>query len=159
MERASEAERELTYRKTALVKAAQFLPAEGKFPRGVQSDELADPRKSTAQWVLKTLEGRHVLRNGDYVCTGPAGEQWNVSKEIFEATYELAHSRKAAPIIPDWNDLTNEQRGDICDRAEYWDCEECSPVARDAAHGMFLVIREILGGGLEPPANTGKGES
>lgn len=80
------------YRKTALVDAEQFLPRENKIPDGVISDGLADPRKSPekASFVLDTLEGRHELRSGDYICTGPAGERWNVSREIFEATYELA---------------------------------------------------------------------
>ncbi|WP_269219224.1 PGDYG domain-containing protein [Brevundimonas vesicularis] len=79
----------MKYRKTALVEAEQFLPAEDKIPPGVFSDGLSDPRKSTSQWVLETLEGRHTLRPGDYICTGPAGERWNVERSIFEATYEL----------------------------------------------------------------------
>lgn len=77
------------YRKTALVTAEQFLPAEGQIPAGVRSDGMGDPRtNSNFSFVMDTLEGVHTLRDGDYVCTGPAGEKWNVSKEIFEATYE-----------------------------------------------------------------------
>lgn len=78
----------MKYRKNALVEAEQFLPAEGKIPAGVIADGLSDPRKSPSQWVLDTLEGRHSLRPGDYICTGPAGERWNVEQSIFEATYE-----------------------------------------------------------------------
>jgi len=85
------------YRKTALVSAEQFLPSEGKIPEGVFSDGLSDPRRSTAEWCLQTLEGRHTLRNGDYICTGPNGEKWNVEQSIFEATYELAALRTQAP--------------------------------------------------------------
>lgn len=70
-----------TYRKTALVTAEQFLPAIGQIPQGVYLD-------GHGYWVLDTNEGRHTLRGGDYICTGPAGEQWNVAQEIFEATYE-----------------------------------------------------------------------
>lgn len=78
-----------TYRKTALVTAEQFLPGIGQIPKGVYSDTLADPRKQhISYWCLDTKEGRHTLRGGDYICTGPAGEQWNVASEIFEATYE-----------------------------------------------------------------------
>jgi len=77
------------YRKTALVEAEQFLPLEGKIPAGIYSSERADPRSNPiADWMLNTLEGPHMVRNGDYICTGPAGEKWNVAKEIFEATYE-----------------------------------------------------------------------
>lgn len=78
------------YRKTALVSAEQFLPKEGKIPNGVISDQNSDPRTSDAQWCLETLEGTHTLRDGDYICTGPGGEKWNVERCIFEVTYELA---------------------------------------------------------------------
>ena len=85
-----------TYRKTALVTAEQFLPAIGRIPRGVFSNGLGDPRKRyDCEWVLNTKEGQHYVRDGDYICTGPAGEQWNVAREIFEATYEEAD---AAPV-------------------------------------------------------------
>ncbi len=80
-----------TYRKTALVTAEQFLPGIGQIPEGVYSDGHGDPRvRQDCNWVLDTKEGRHTLRGGDYICTGPAGEQWNVAQEIFEATYEEA---------------------------------------------------------------------
>ena len=79
------------YRKTALVMAEQFLPEIGQIPKGVFSSGNGDPRKRyDCEWVLNTKEGRHFLRHGDYICTGPAGEQWNVAMEIFEATYEEA---------------------------------------------------------------------
>jgi hypothetical protein len=74
----------MKYRKTALVEAEQFLPADGKIPKG------AFQAKGAQHWGLNTLEGIHELRDGDYVCTGPHGEQWNVKREIFEATYEPA---------------------------------------------------------------------
>lgn len=71
------------YRKTALVDAEQFLPSEGKIPKGAFA-------VNGTHWGISTLEGMHELRDGDYVCTGPDGEQWNVKREIFEATYEPA---------------------------------------------------------------------
>jgi hypothetical protein len=78
-----------TYRKTALVTAEQFLPEIGQIPKGVFSNGNGDPRKRyDCEWVIDTKEGRHFVRAGDYICTGPAGEQWNVAAEIFEATYE-----------------------------------------------------------------------
>jgi hypothetical protein len=84
------------YRKTALVQAEQFLPAEGKIPDGVISDGNGDPRKNSRySFVLDTKEGRHYLRNGDYICTGPSGEKWNVERGIFESTYELADAAPA----------------------------------------------------------------
>lgn len=87
-----------TYRKTALVTAEQFLPEAGQFPKGVYSNGLGDPRKRyDCEWVLNTLEGQHFIRVGDYICTGPAGEQWNVAKEIFEAAYEEVATPSPAP--------------------------------------------------------------
>lgn len=71
------------YRKTALVEAEQFLPNEGKIPKGVFQP------KGSHHWGLSTLEGIHELRDGDYICTGPGGEKWNVERSIFEKTYEL----------------------------------------------------------------------
>lgn len=104
------------YRKTALVDAEQFLPAKEQIPAGIFSDGMADPRKSTAGWVLETLEGRHYLRDGDYICTGPAGERLNVAREIFEATYELVsdgplegqNGHVGAPGLPSNSTQTKE---------------------------------------------------
>ncbi|WP_019567350.1 hypothetical protein [Agrobacterium sp. 10MFCol1.1] len=88
------------YRKTALVMAEQFLPATGQIPKGVYSDGHGDPRKRPdCSWVLDTKEGRHFVRDGDYICTGPAGEQWNVAAEIFEATYEEAAQQKPMKFL------------------------------------------------------------
>lgn len=38
---------------------------------------------------IKTLEGIMHANPGDYIITGPEGEQWPVKKEIFEKTYEV----------------------------------------------------------------------
>jgi hypothetical protein len=72
------------YRKTALVFAEQFLPNENQIPEGV----VAKHYSWHDAYELETLEGTHELRDGDYVCTGVKGERWNVTKEIFEASYE-----------------------------------------------------------------------
>jgi hypothetical protein len=50
--------------------------------------------------VLQTLEGVHQLRDGDYICTGPKGEKWNVERSIFESTYEPAMARRATAPQP-----------------------------------------------------------
>jgi hypothetical protein len=73
------------YRKTALVFAEQFLPDEGKIPKGVVLKNYS----WHDVYEIETIEGVHEVRPGDYICTGGfAGEQWNVEKSIFEATYE-----------------------------------------------------------------------
>ena len=74
------------YRKIDTVQAEQFLPQENKIPDGVIPFSNVKP----IQYVIKTLEGFHYLRDGDYICTGVDGEIWNVEKTIFERTYEKA---------------------------------------------------------------------
>ncbi len=55
------------YRKTATVMAKQM-------------DE---------DFEVETLEGTMKGKAGDYLCRGPAGEEWPIKKEIFESTYVL----------------------------------------------------------------------
>lgn len=137
------------YRKTALVSAEQFLPSEGKIPEGVFSDGLADPRKSTAEWCLQTLEGRHTLRNGDYICTGPNGEKWNVEQSIFEATYEPASppAREEAPDEgagdstmppPHWTDDDRYDRHPKA--ADDWNWRNDPPLSEG---GLDLAVRRL----------------
>lgn len=40
-----------------------------------------------APFTVETLEGTVTGKAGDYLVTGPAGEQWPVNREIFEHTY------------------------------------------------------------------------
>lgn len=37
---------------------------------------------------LDTLEGKHFIREGDYIITGIKGERYPCKPDIFEATYE-----------------------------------------------------------------------
>ncbi|MET0439156.1 MAG: hypothetical protein ABW043_16855 [Devosia sp.] len=76
------------YRKTALVEAEQFLPPH-QIPEGCyQKGNIADVAHGHGEWFLKTLEGEHPLRYGDYIPIGVAGERWNVERAIFEASHE-----------------------------------------------------------------------
>jgi len=40
-------------------------------------------------WI-NTLEGGHVVKPGDWIITGVAGEHYPCKPDIFEATYEAA---------------------------------------------------------------------
>lgn len=42
---------------------------------------------------IKTLEGTMHANPGDYIVTGPEGEQWPVKKEIFEKTYKVIEDK------------------------------------------------------------------
>lgn len=50
--------------------------------------------------------------------------------------------------LPEWNDLTNQQRVAICDEAERWSFDEC--LERDAAAALYHMIRSLVQ--VEPPA-------
>jgi len=120
------------YRKTALVSAEQFLPGEDKIPAGVRSSGMGDPRKGgDFDWVLDTLEGTHTLRGGDYICTGPAGERWNVACEIFEATYELATEARATASEARAESLSKDLV-DMTDEANGWEIRALRSEARAA---------------------------
>ena len=43
-------------------------------------------------WV-KTLEGGHIVRPGDYIITGVKGEHYPCKPDIFEMTYELVEEQ------------------------------------------------------------------
>jgi len=38
--------------------------------------------------TIKTLEGNHLVREGDYIITGVQGEKYPCKPDIFEQTYE-----------------------------------------------------------------------
>ncbi len=78
------------YRKTATIRAEQFLPNENKIPAGVISDGCGDPRKSHHyNWIIRTLENNcHYVSDGDWIATGIQGEQWAIKPDVFAATYE-----------------------------------------------------------------------
>ena len=40
-------------------------------------------------WEIETLEGWHIVRNGDWIITGVKGEFYPIKDDIFRETYEL----------------------------------------------------------------------
>ena len=44
----------------------------------------------TKSFYVKTLEGKHIASNGDYIIKGLSGEYYPCKPDIFEKTYELA---------------------------------------------------------------------
>ncbi len=41
-------------------------------------------------WEIETLEGWHIVRDGDWIITGVKGEKYACKPDIFELTYERA---------------------------------------------------------------------
>lgn len=50
-----------------------------------------------APFEVKTLEGTMRGKAGDWLVTGPAGEQWPVDGAIFRATYAIYHDDDQCP--------------------------------------------------------------
>ncbi|MBP2646354.1 MAG: putative 10 [Firmicutes bacterium] len=46
----------------------------------------------TPQPFIKTLEGPHIIRKGDYIITGVKGERYPCKPDIFHETYEKAEN-------------------------------------------------------------------
>jgi hypothetical protein len=64
------------------------------FVQGVYLDDKtfeildADKVSNTMGLILKTLEGNHLARQGDWIIKGVKGEFYSCKPDIFEATYE-----------------------------------------------------------------------
>jgi len=43
---------------------------------------------SSKLWEIETLEGWHIVRDGDWIITGIQGERYPCKPDIFEQTYE-----------------------------------------------------------------------
>lgn len=72
------------YRKRPIViEAEQFFYECTPWPEGVLCDRLNDHVP-----VIKTLEGQHLVSEGDWIITGIQGERYPCKPDIFEATYE-----------------------------------------------------------------------
>ena len=72
------------YRKKPVVIEATQWFADGDHPAVVPHPTLA-----FHGWV-KTLEGGHIVTEGDWIITGVKGEHYPCKPEIFDATYEPA---------------------------------------------------------------------
>jgi hypothetical protein len=53
----------------------------------VAKHQSTDPRLKECGWV-RTLEGGHIVRPGDFIITGVKGEHYPCKPDIFEMTYE-----------------------------------------------------------------------
>ncbi len=54
----------------------------------VEAIKSGDVRFVEEGMIIKTLEGDHLARRGDYIIQGVAGEIYPCKPYIFEATYE-----------------------------------------------------------------------
>ena len=91
-------------KKPVIIEAEQWFP--GKHIEGTTA--TYDPSMPWDMWemvrdglhgkefrAIKTLEGWHLVTEGDWVITGVAGEKYPCKPEIFAATYEPASEGEA----------------------------------------------------------------
>ena len=96
------------YKKDATVEAIQFNSKEY-----CDSDKYKELPISSDGTVFKliTLEGDHILREGDYICRGLDNEFWNVRSDIFENTYrEVTEADKIFDKFKNTEDVFNNLR-------------------------------------------------
>lgn len=72
-------------KKPVVIEAEQFFRDSVPWPDGV----VVDPAPHvTGSWWIETLEGGHVVSEGDWIITGVKGEKYPCKPDIFKLTYE-----------------------------------------------------------------------
>ncbi len=79
-------------KKPVIIEATQFNYIDNF--DGPKTCELAESLGLTRNlpysklWEVKTLEGHHIVSDGDWIITGVKGEKYPCKPDIFEWTYE-----------------------------------------------------------------------
>jgi hypothetical protein len=74
------------YRKKPIVIDAEQWTS-SKYIKGVIPDPVGNPM-TPEKYCIKTLEGNHIVSEGDWIITGVKGEMYPCKPDIFEMTYE-----------------------------------------------------------------------
>lgn len=69
-----------------VIEAEQFFPERHPWPQGVVTDQ--DGMSASGEFHIETLEGRHLVRPGDFIITGVKGERYACKPDIFQESYE-----------------------------------------------------------------------
>lgn len=78
------------YRKKPVeVEAWQMLSKEPMPAWLEDAIESGDVIRQGNGWIIRTLEGDHLARKGDYIIQGVKGELYPCKPDIFEQTYEV----------------------------------------------------------------------
>lgn len=72
-------------KKPVVIEAERFWPKTSRLPF---QDDGAPCCYVDGKWHIPTLEGDHLLTEGDYVIKGIQGEFYPCKPDIFEQTYE-----------------------------------------------------------------------
>ncbi len=79
-------------KRPVVIEAEQFFP-DRDWPAGVvatTNTAVWGPREAPIEriHIIKTMEGPHIVRPGDWVITGIKGERYPCNNDIFQSTYE-----------------------------------------------------------------------
>ena len=81
-------------KKPVIIEAVQYcdeMRVEDKLPDGVVIKYWAESKYGPGDYpTINTLEGDHMVDDGDYVITGVKGEKYPCKPDIFLQTYEPA---------------------------------------------------------------------
>jgi hypothetical protein len=86
-------------KKPVVIEATQFKVADPSTHAhvnfGYPREENPAPGSGSASWLdgkhwIATLEGPHIVNEGDWIITGVKGEHYPCKPDIFEMTYEPA---------------------------------------------------------------------
>jgi hypothetical protein len=94
-------------KKPVIIEAEQCFWNKKPYPEGVQTryidpmgrahyDLDLEPESIVGvdyQLIVKTLEGDHIVSDGDWIITGVKGEKYPCKPDIFEMTYERLDSQ------------------------------------------------------------------
>ena len=96
-------------KKPVIIEAEQFLKDKFPYPDGViikgdycvshEGGEYCPIHKLYhlfPHYVIKTLEGDHIVSHRDWIITGVKGEKYPCKPDIFELTYEYATDNTSA---------------------------------------------------------------
>jgi len=80
-------------KKPVVIDAIQFLESDPESRANVnygwpKAMGDMDPHEMDGKWWIPTLEGRHIVSEGDWIITGVKGERYPCKPDIFAATYE-----------------------------------------------------------------------
>ena len=79
-------------KKPVVIEAEQFFVYKKPYPEGVYQHTLSGDANTIGgaliEFRINTLEGFHIVSNGDWIITGVEGERYPCKPGIFDKTYE-----------------------------------------------------------------------
>lgn len=80
-------------KKPIVIEATQFFYGDLDSPETVALAESLGLQRNEPHsklWEIQTLEGWHIVSDGDWIITGVKGEKYPCKPDIFDMTYESA---------------------------------------------------------------------